>query len=1102
MRIGFYFEAHGFSNDWGYNTDVGPGWYIDQVEILSGPLPQWSANGIETFEDAAAPDRWVAENGVWEIGVPTSGPPANTQDNRAHEGNNVLATILSGNYTDDRSGRIVGPAFTVATADQNPRLRFWHWWSIGGHDFGTVQITADNGATWKDLSPRYVNDSSGQWTRATLDLSAYAGQSVRIGFYFEAHGFSNDWGYHIDVGPGWYIDDVMIEIDPDTITPNTSITSGPADSACVTSPSVTFNWTGSDNYPGALAYSFKMDGDAWYSYALSTTTTFNNLSQGTHTFSVTAKDQAGNEDPTPALRTFTVDSLPPVISVIQPAPALDSAIVTWTTNEPSSSQIEYGTSVAYGFETTPQPSLVTNHGVTLSGLNQNTTYHYRIKSIDSCGNQAVSSDLTVTTLSDVTPPNTSFTTGPTNNGKACSSTATICWTGADDFTTASGLLYSYSLDTAAWSNWTTDVCHSFAGLSEGPHSAQVKAKDGSGNISANPATLSFSVDSIAPLLSDITAVPRDYTPIITWNTNEPASTRIEYGETTAYGISSPLDTAMTGTHAATLAALTPKTTYHYRVTSNDGCSETVSNDMIFTTTDILYPNLKVKQIEMPATFKALDQVTIKWLVGNDGPGSAQGTWTDKIFLSTDPTIDSQDVLLGEFTFSDGLDWGAERWRAATLTMPAVPAGTYYIIAQTDAGNGIVETTKNDNSLTKRIDYLKVKQLSAAPDRISVQLAPGQVVNGTIDLSNLGGAPLSGITAAVQGNSPNVSIQATSPSTMNGRTTQKVNYSVTASDDSVKTNSPVLTFAAAEGQTASITFNITVNPATPNLVANPGYLEKTMVRGAQTFVEFEVTNTGSAPVSNLKIVLPTTGWLSLITPAGISSLGSGEKIKVGLSLKPAADLALGPYTGNLALNADNASATVGFRFTAVSGKIGGLKITAKDEYTYFADDHPPVTGASVKISNPYDGTVIAEGLTDTSGRFLKESLPEGFYKLEVRADQHGAYNAVVQVDPGILREITAFLPRQLVTYTWKVVPVQTDDKYAVTLEATFETHVPAPVITVEPMVLDLRNVNFDTDGLATVIYKVTNHGLIAAQSATMRFDTHPEDRKSTRLNSSH
>ncbi len=690
---------------------------------------------------------------------------------------------------------------------------------------------------------------------------------------------------------------------------------------------------------------------------------------------------------------------------------------------------------------------------------------------------------------DTTAPETTITSGPAEASCVASVSVTLGWSGSDN--NAGALSYSYKMDGNAWSLFDPSTSITFDALSEGTHTFSVKARDQAGNEDPTPAVLNFSVDATTPNLTNIASSPRDYNVTVTWNTSEPATSQVEYGETAAYGMSSPLNTTMTGAHTVTIEGLTPKTMYHYRVKSNDGCREVVSEDLTFTTTDILYPNLHVTQIDMPGTVRALEQINFKWLERNDGPGAVQGSWVDKVFLSTDTVLDPQDAMLGEFTFSDGLEWATERWRSVTLNMPTMPAGTYYIIVQTDANNGINESNENDNTIIKQIDYLTIKQLSAAPDQISVQLVPGQVVSDSIDLINLGVTPSTGITAAVQGNSPNISIQASPPSTINGQTVQKVSYSVTATNDSVPNNSPVLMFTSAEGQSAGVTFNITVNPLAPKLVSNPAYLDKTMVRGAQTFLEFEVTNIGSMPVNNLKIVVPSTGWLSPVTPGNISSLGSGEKIKVGLALKPAMALPLGPYAGTLALNADNASASVSFRFTAVSDKIGGLKITAKDEFTYFADDHPPVSGAAVKISNPYDGTVIAEGITDTNGQYLNEDLNEGLYVIEVRADKHSTYNAIVQVNPGLIREITAFLPRQLVTYTWKVVPVQTDDKYTVTLEAVFETHVPAPVITIDPMVLDLRTVNFDADGLATVNYKITNHGLIAAHNATMHFGTHPD-----------
>ena len=556
-------------------------------------------------------------------------------------------------------------------------------------------------------------------------------------------------------------------------------------------------------------------------------------------------------------------------------------------------------------------------------------------------------------------------------------------------------------------------------------------------------------------------------------------------------MSTPLNSAMTGAHMVLIAGLAPQSTYHFRVKSNDGCREVVSEDGTFTTTEILYPNLHVSKIDMRGTCRSLERIDFKWLERNDGPGSAVGNWVDKVFLSTDQVLDSQDTLLGEFNFSDGLAWATELWRTVTLDMPMMPPGTYYMIVKTDANNVISETNENDNILVRQIDYLMVKQLTAAPDRITIRLTPGETINGVIDLINLGNTVLTGISTTTEGNSSNITVQAAPPSILSGLTVQKVNYSVSASDESVTQNSPVLRFTTAEGKETTVTFNVTVNPRYPHLVTNPGYLDTSMVRGSQTMVEFEVTNTGAIAATNLKILLPATDWLSLVTPDNIGSLGPGEKIKVGLSLKPAESLPLGPYAGNIALTASNGNASVSFRFTAISDKIGGLKIISQDEFTYFADNHPPVADAAVKVKNPYDGTVVAEGKTDMDGQFTNDNLFEGYYNIEVSADKHGTYNGTLQVTAGQTKEVKAFLPRQLVTYTWKVEPVQTEDKYIVTLEAVFETHVPAPVVTVEPMVLDLSKLPFDESGTATVNYTITNQGLIAANGTTIRFGTHPD-----------
>ena len=71
--------------------------------------------------------------------------------------------------------------------------------------------------------------------------------------------------------------------------------------------------------------------------------------------------------------------------------------MTWTTNYASDSQVEYGTTTAYGTLSPVNTSAVTSHSVRLSGLNSRTVFHYRVRSKTSSGLTAVSGDFTFTT---------------------------------------------------------------------------------------------------------------------------------------------------------------------------------------------------------------------------------------------------------------------------------------------------------------------------------------------------------------------------------------------------------------------------------------------------------------------------------------------------------------------------------------------------------------------------------------------------------------------------------------------------------------------------------------------------------------------------------
>ncbi len=67
---------------------------------------------------------------------------------------------------------------------------------------------------------------------------------------------------------------------------------------------------------------------------------------------------------------------PSITGVAASGITASGATITWTTDEPASSQVEYGLTASYGSTTTSDTNMVTSHSVTLSGLSPSTTYHY------------------------------------------------------------------------------------------------------------------------------------------------------------------------------------------------------------------------------------------------------------------------------------------------------------------------------------------------------------------------------------------------------------------------------------------------------------------------------------------------------------------------------------------------------------------------------------------------------------------------------------------------------------------------------------------------------------------------------------------------------
>ena len=96
--------------------------------------------------------------------------------------------------------------------------------------------------------------------------------------------------------------------------------------------------------------------------------------------------------------TAAPDTTPPDIDNVVVVPLPIGANVTWTTNEPATSRIDYGKTQSYEIGNVEDLTLKTNHSLEIRGLQPDTQYHLRIKGTDEQGNTGQSGNQPFQTL--------------------------------------------------------------------------------------------------------------------------------------------------------------------------------------------------------------------------------------------------------------------------------------------------------------------------------------------------------------------------------------------------------------------------------------------------------------------------------------------------------------------------------------------------------------------------------------------------------------------------------------------------------------------------------------------------------------------------------
>jgi hypothetical protein len=183
---------------------------------------------------------------------------------------------------------------------------------------------------------------------------------------------------------------------PDTAPPSVPTNLVPK---VINSNQVDLSWSASTDDVEVAGYYVLRNG---VNIATTSALTYNDtsaLASMTYTYTVEAFDvgnlvsgpSAGYTVTTPAPSAPTITNIQ--VTSITP----NSAVIGWTTDLPSTSQVNYGLS-SYTSSTSLDSTLVTTHSQTLTGLVPSTTYHFDVVSTSGSNVTSTSSDSSFTTL--------------------------------------------------------------------------------------------------------------------------------------------------------------------------------------------------------------------------------------------------------------------------------------------------------------------------------------------------------------------------------------------------------------------------------------------------------------------------------------------------------------------------------------------------------------------------------------------------------------------------------------------------------------------------------------------------------------------------------
>jgi large repetitive protein len=303
--------------------------------------------------------------------------------------------------------------------------------------------------------------------------------------------------------------------------------------------------------------------------------------------------------------------------------------------------------------------------------------------------------------------------------------------------------------------------------------------------------------------------------------------------------------------------------------------------------------------------------------------------------------------------------------------------------------------------------------------------------------------------------------------------------------------------------AFLQVNYQLTEAKPALYPSRDFVESGLAQGQTVIEQVVLENKGFVAASDVAVQLlekdgnPLPSWISIASDPTLGAIGIGEKRTIDLNIAPPAGTAEGIYPLNLRFSGSNVpAADIGVLISITQSGQGSVLFRASDIYTATTDKDgniiPGLKGARIYLQNEAVISQSYELVTDLLGEAMFQNIPAGTYRFKASAQNHQETTGRVSIKPGVVSNQSVFLEYTLISVEWSVREITIEDRYEITLNATFETDVPAPVVVLQPTSINLPKMAAGEVFQGELI--LTNYGLLRADDLKTIYPTSDENFK--------